>query len=955
MKDSIKKVVLFSLIVVAVLMLSLNVNAATIKETTNTNDEYDTIEEGTIVIGVSKFTPGTVVTGVKASTAGANDMKIYVATHDGSDKNYTYPKMYYYLLGDWYEYDEEGNLNAVSGITSLDIYYVNNEPKTGITIPEIPEEEPEVKEYEVFFMNGTEYEVRTVEEGKTIAELPTFTKENCEFVGFKDKEGKEFTTDTVVNGNIAVFAEWKQVIAIVNNETELDAAIANQDIKTIKIASDFEVSNSKVINRNMTIETTDGTVKTITKSGTPSFVSGGDNYIFKLGYGAEGTKITVKNLKLTNSMAAILVGSNVEVTVENIDVTGNVWGGIEASKNGILNVNSITMTDEAYKKPVVWVDTADLESAVVNYEGATKDEFDKEGNIQYHYYTSLYTVTYNADNGTENTVEKLLSGQKATKPETDPTKTGYIFKGWYLGDTEYNFDTEVTSNIELKAKWKSETAVVNSEEEFNNAVADTEIKIIELGGTFEVNASLIATRSLTIDGKGYAITKSGTPEYVPNGDNYILKLGYAESEITVKDLSLSNAMAAIIVGDKSEVTVKNVNVSGNVWGGIEVAADGTLNVTSITMTDEEYYKPVVWVDVDSIDTATVNYEGSYMTDKIKGQHQYYTSKAIANGSEVTTIEGLTNALANSEEETITLETTVFVPEDEEVKLDLNGKTLNIKENQELNVNGKLTINDTSDDGAINLSGETSKIYVAEEAELILEDGKINASNYYGIYSDNGKIVMNGGSIEAYYSCVTSNGTTGKLEFEMNGGTLTSTYGPAMYIPSPATITINNGTINGGIGARMGDITINGGTINSITSSIDSPSEYYNYQGNAWLPDAIFIFAGTYGYDKDVLDNHLNLNITGGTINCLNDQGSAVAIYNLGKVEQEKSVTIKEEANLSTTATTRNAFDVLEWDDFIAEGSKDSNGNDNSEFKDEYTKYVTEIDLTNVAEKYKTNG
>ena len=97
--------------------------------------------------------------------------------------------------------------------------------------------------------------------------------------------------------------------------------------------------------------------------------------------------------------------------------------------------------------------------------------------------------------------------------------------------------------------------------------------------------------------------------------------------------------------------------------------------------------------------------------------------------------------------------------------------------------------------AINLSGETSKIYVAEEAELILEDGKINASNYYGIYSDNGKIVMNGGSIEAYYSCVTSNGTTGKLEFEMNGGTLTSTYGPAMYIPSPATITIKDGTIN----------------------------------------------------------------------------------------------------------------------------------------------------------------
>ena len=97
---------------------------------------------------------------------------------------------------------------------------------------------------------------------------------------------------------------------------------------------------------------------------------------------------------------------------------------------------------------------------------------------------------------------------------------------------------------------------------------------------------------------------------------------------------------------------------------------------------------------------------------------------------------------------------------------------------------------------------------------------------------------------------------------------------------------------------------------TLHGSIDSPAEYYNYSGNAWLPDALYVFGGTYTSKDATYGNSLNLNITGGTFNCANGQGSAVAIYDLGKVEQTMNVTVSANASLTTNATGRQAAQVL---------------------------------------------
>ena len=67
-----------------------------------------------------------------------------------------------------------------------------------------------------------------------------------------------------------------------------------------------------------------------------------------------------------------------------------------------------------------------------------------------------YTVTF--DDGVSHTAdltEKVTSGSKVAKP-ADPTLKGYVFKGWFADaalTTAYDFDTPVTGDLTLFAKW----------------------------------------------------------------------------------------------------------------------------------------------------------------------------------------------------------------------------------------------------------------------------------------------------------------------------------------------------------------------------------------------------------------------------------------------------------------------------------------------------------------------
>ena len=65
-----------------------------------------------------------------------------------------------------------------------------------------------------------------------------------------------------------------------------------------------------------------------------------------------------------------------------------------------------------------------------------------------------YTVTFNSDGGSKVSSQAVKKGNKATKP-TDPTKTDNYLAAWNTKDgAKFNFNTEITEDIELKAAWK---------------------------------------------------------------------------------------------------------------------------------------------------------------------------------------------------------------------------------------------------------------------------------------------------------------------------------------------------------------------------------------------------------------------------------------------------------------------------------------------------------------------
>lgn len=242
MSKSIKKMLVFLFILITVSTLCVTVKAATIKETTNTNDKYDTITSGTIIIGVSKFTPDQTVTGIKAATAGANDRLVYTLKN-GNDTNYSYPKMYYYLNTSWYEYDAEGNLKYLKdGIESLDIYYVNNKLKQGINLPTKPVEKAE---YKVFFVDGTQQvSNKTIVEGEKLGELPTLTKPHY-IVSWVDSKGNTVNADTVITEDTVFFAKWTEATKVeltlnMNGKSSTQTYYVGDEVKTTPEKTGYE-------------------------------------------------------------------------------------------------------------------------------------------------------------------------------------------------------------------------------------------------------------------------------------------------------------------------------------------------------------------------------------------------------------------------------------------------------------------------------------------------------------------------------------------------------------------------------------------------------------------------------------------------------------------------------------------------------------------------------------------
>lgn len=78
-----------------------------------------------------------------------------------------------------------------------------------------------------------------------------------------------------------------------------------------------------------------------------------------------------------------------------------------------------------------------------------------------------YTINFDSKGGTFVPHQEVLENKKVTKPN-NPVKRNFIFEYWYIEEPgaeikEYNFDTPVTKNITLAAKWSDTVTDVSIE------------------------------------------------------------------------------------------------------------------------------------------------------------------------------------------------------------------------------------------------------------------------------------------------------------------------------------------------------------------------------------------------------------------------------------------------------------------------------------------------------------
>lgn len=68
----------------------------------------------------------------------------------------------------------------------------------------------------------------------------------------------------------------------------------------------------------------------------------------------------------------------------------------------------------------------------------------------------IFTVTFNSDGGSEIVAQKVDEGNTTTKP-ADPTKDGFYFLGWYIGENIYDFSQPVSDDLTITALWMKKT------------------------------------------------------------------------------------------------------------------------------------------------------------------------------------------------------------------------------------------------------------------------------------------------------------------------------------------------------------------------------------------------------------------------------------------------------------------------------------------------------------------
>ena len=157
--------------------------------------------------------------------------------------------------------------------------------------------------------------------------------------------------------------------------------------------------------------------------------------------------LTVRNASKVDATSVKLSGGSYYCPVTVGNAEGEITGG---SFYGPVTVESISGGTPAYISGGTFYDGISgmyMISGGTFYNGSFQEGFGLPEAVGIE--SGCKVMTYK--NG-EDVYAVQVVNVKSGAPDT-PVKSGYTFAGWYLGESRFNFDTAITENITLTAKW----------------------------------------------------------------------------------------------------------------------------------------------------------------------------------------------------------------------------------------------------------------------------------------------------------------------------------------------------------------------------------------------------------------------------------------------------------------------------------------------------------------------
>jgi uncharacterized repeat protein (TIGR02543 family) len=609
-------------------------------------------------------------------------------------------------------------------------------------------------------------QTKTVRDGLTLGEnMPSEpSKSGFAFAGWyttKNGDGTTFTASTAVTASITVYAKWASLYTVT---FDADGGNPTSQTKT--------VGGGLTIGENMPTEPT--------KSG----------YAFNGWY-------TAKNGGGAQFIASTTVTATMTVYAKwSCTITFDADGGEPATQTQTVSAGGTLGASNMPENPTRngyafngWYTAKD--------GGGTQFTASTTVNAAmtvYAKWTSLYTVTFDADGGNPATQTKMINdgGALGDTMPSDPTRDGYTFDGWYTakngGGTAFIASTTVTATMTIYAKWSCTITF-----DADGGEPATQTQTASAGGTLGENMPTDPTRSGYTFGGWYTEQNGGGAQFT--------------ASTTITATMTVYAMWTVVQ------MPSNLSLEASLAWISENAAEG--KAYTITLKNNETTAP-----------KTLSYDGKNISITIAGDTAERWVLLSSNGSLFTVDNGVTLTLGNN----VTLQgrsaNTAGL-----IKVN-SGGTLSVNTGSKISGNaysngggvyvdgGTLTVNG----GAISGNSSSSSgggVYIAS-GMLTINSGEIsgNSASYYGggVYiAGSGTLTMNGGEISGNSASYYGGGGVyvdgGKIS--MTGGAIngnsSSDRGGGVYVAGSGTLTMTGGTISGNSASSYGGgVYINGG-------------------------------------------------------------------------------------------------------------------------------------------------